>query len=66
MNKFDRLTISVQVTANSPLSKGRWDEIHAMFTEAIEDRIMESDRLRDELGHVHLGSPFDTGREICV
>jgi len=65
MTKHDRFTTSVCFTGNKPLTRKQWDKIHEAVTEAIENTIAESPKLTEQIGHVHLGSPWDNGREIC-
>lgn len=63
--KHDRLTISVCVTANKPLTQKQWQDIQRQVAESVENTIAESEDLTDKIGHVHLGSPWDNGIEIC-
>ena len=63
--KHDRLTISVCVTANKLLTQKQWQDIQRRVAESVENTIAESEDLTDKIGHVHLGSPWDTGIEIC-
>lgn len=63
---WDRFTTSVQVTANATMTREQWEDIHQTIADAIENCILESPRLTDLIGHVHLGSPWDYGIEICI
>ena len=62
---FDRFTTSVCFTSNKPLTDKQWTAIHERIAAAIEDAIAESENLTDQIGHVHLGSPFGNGIEVC-
>lgn len=62
---WDRFTTSVQIDANKPLTQKQWENIHRKFAQAIEEVIAESPKLTDQIGHVHLGSEWDDGIEIC-
>jgi hypothetical protein len=63
----DRLTTSVQLTFNWPLTEHQMDVVMENFKEAFENRIMESTVLTDLIGHVHFEwSQGKKHKEICV
>jgi hypothetical protein len=65
MDKHDRLTITVCVTANKALTQKQWKDVQRRFAESVENTIAESEDLTKKIGHVHCGSPWDSGIEIC-
>jgi hypothetical protein len=64
--KKDRLRFEVIVDYNKPVSPKRMEYLLEEIQEAIENKILESEKLTKEIGHVFIGNPFGDGLEICV
>ncbi len=64
--KKDRMGIEIIVTYNKPVSPKRMESFLEEIQCLIEGRILESDRLTKEIGHVAIGNPFGNTLEICI
>lgn len=63
----DRLTSSIQFTANKQLTQKQWEKLLEKLQEQIENMILEDDKLREQIGHVLIGTPYSQEcLEICV
>lgn len=63
---LERTKLLIQLDSNVPLTRAAWYKIHKEVASAIEERIMESGKLTEQLGHVLIDSEYGQIDEICV